>query len=249
MRGARSRPRGAPAGPRIIPAHAGSTSPTSTARMDTPDHPRTCGEHVLGGAMWSCVTGSSPHMRGARAQRQGHRARGGIIPTHAGSTRCSERRVRASWDHPRTCGEHKSEGIRKCLDSGSSPHMRGAHGLLGVALEQLRIIPAHAGSTRTAHRGGRTSADHPRTCGEHLSQRVAVAPGTGSSPHMRGALDDVRGLLDLGRIIPAHAGSTPCRRRPRRPPRDHPRTCGEHRPEVEGHDPSSGSSPHMRGAR
>ena len=45
-------------------------------------------------------------------------------------------------------------------------------------------------------------------CGEHCSVRVVIDEDRGSSPHVRGALDAVRGELRRGGIIPACAGST-----------------------------------------
>ena len=71
----------------------------------------------------------------------------------------------------------------------------------------------------------------------------------GSSPRMRGALHDVRGRLDLERIIPADAGSTRPWPTCRYPHGDHPRGCGEHYMMYVVGLTSSGSSPRMRGAR
>ena len=48
-------------------------------------------------------------------------------------------------------------------------------------------------------------------------------------------------------IIPAYAGNTPVRLGRSLPCRDHPRVCGEHVNQFDGHCPTSGSSPRMRG--
>ena len=71
-------------------------------------------------------------------------------------------------------------------------------------------------------------SDHPRIRGEHPNPRSWQQNAKGSSPHTRGALDKVKALAELLRIIPAYAGST-------RPgsgrtvgPWDHPRIRGEH---------------------
>ena len=50
--------------------------------------------------------------------------------------------------------------------------------------------------------------DHPRIRGEHVSGRGDPHEKGGSSPHTRGALQVLRHLLLLDRIIPAYAGST-----------------------------------------
>ena len=77
---------------------------------------------------------------------------------------------------------------------------------------------------------------------------IMRADATGSSPHTRGAQHDLHAGEREGGIIPAYAGST----RPRSPSRrctgDHPRIRGEHPPIITSTVPSSGSSPHARGA-
>ena len=72
---------------------------------------------------------------------------------------------------------------------------------------------------------------------------------SGSSPRMRGAHELAFRLPDMGRIIPADAGSTrggSCRVDECW---DHPRGCGEHSPSIGAIMSRSGSSPRMRGAR
>ena len=71
-----------------------------------------------------------------------------------------------------------------------------------------RIIPADAGSTDicNAYRDG--EEDHPRGCGEHLSEMPARLINTGSSPRMRGARSCRVRLRSGARIIPADARST-----------------------------------------
>ena len=71
---------------RIIPAYAGSTSPTSQPLTTCRDHPRIRGEHGADDPV-------------------GDLARG-IIPAYAGSTRCYIRQRRVLKDHPRIRGEH-----------------------------------------------------------------------------------------------------------------------------------------------
>ena len=86
-------------------------------------------------------------------------------------------------------------------------------------------------------------------CGEHSRKMREGLGHKGSSPHVRGAHGSALLLLRRTGIIPACAGSTsPCSL-PCRPPRDHPRMCGEHA--MTGGQPAgtSGSSPHVRGAR
>ena len=111
----------------IIPACAGSTRSPSASPHSCRDHPRMCGEH-------------RGELKAARAER-------GIIPACAGSTGTSDSTRTPVWDHPRMCGEH----IRRCpgrwWQSGSSPHVRGAHRRGERKRQREGIIPACAGST------------------------------------------------------------------------------------------------------
>ena len=93
-----------------------------------------------------------------------------------------------------------------------------------------------------------TQMDHPRIRGEHRPRGFRSAPGPGSSPHTRGALDEIRVGDGSGGIIPAYAGSTSTPAPPIASPRDHPRIRGEHPSEHSRTPGSSGSSPHTRGA-
>ncbi len=51
---------------------------------------------------------------------------------------------------------------------GSSPRMRGAPFHARGVVEELGLIPAHAGSTAGAEHLGYLGGAHPRACGEHL---------------------------------------------------------------------------------
>ncbi len=90
----------------------------------------------------------------------------------------------------------------------------------------MRIIPAHAGQTdKDAHNHVR-GADHPRACGANLAPHWTCGQQPGSSPRMRGKQVEHDGVVDVERIIPAHAGQT---RHPvgmAQPRADHPRACG-----------------------
>ncbi len=86
-------------------------------------------------------------------------------------------------------------------------------------------------------------------CGEHSVVNDAVSPMPGSSPHVRGALScGIARVRSFG-IIPACAGSTIHAADSSGLPGDHPRMCGEHYINHHNASISSGSSPHVRGAR
>ena len=112
---------------RLIPAHAGSTSPLAGGGLFLRAHP--------------------PLTRGARIPRRVLRYACGLIPAHAGSTPFVRRGILQRWAHPRSRGEH-SRGQPCCSSTrGSSPLTRGAPDNVGPCGAQEGLIPAHAGST------------------------------------------------------------------------------------------------------
>ena len=90
--------------------------------------------------------------------------------------------------------------------------------------------------------------DHPRIRGEHCVRESVPRAVQGSSPHTRGAQDDLTPDQANKRIIPAYAGSTYREIGFETIDMDHPRIRGEHN--VSHVTPSvlDGSSPHTRGA-
>ena len=290
MRGSRASRDGFCEAARIIPAHAGLTSPSCHQVFSSRDHPRACGAHCSFVSFCGLIRGSSPRMRGsqtcfhrendedgiipahagltgdcieARRHEWNHpRACGahqyrryqgchglGIIPAHAGLTRGQPRRSCCRRDHPRACGAHNSLILHQDFDAGSSPRMRGSRESIRAATSGDGIIPAHAGLTSTDDLISLHVWDHPRACGAHSVLALYHALPTGSSPRMRGSLLNLRDNRAGYGIIPAHAGLTELERRATRTTRDHPRACGAHIsgmicPEMRG-----GSSPRMRGSQ
>ena len=184
---------------RIIPAYAGSTSTSTSRRLEIADHPRIRGEHVIFRDDQALSKGSSPHTRGAPARFLGGAWLWRIIPAYAGSTVHRRPHLRRRRDHPRIRGEHRFRAFSAPRRRGSSPHTRGA---------LLQDIPAVG-----------LFLDHPRIRGEHLARTVSRSSGRGSSPHTRGALEMTLHKNGLVGIIPAYAGSTlgnPCNTKDRR---------------------------------
>ena len=151
----------------IIPACAGSTYPEDDEAGFQRDHPRMCGEHIRVSSRALSSLGSSPHVRGALQSWHGHLRRQGIIPACAGSTPILARSSAPSRDHPRMCGEHVLKVWPGALDSGSSPHVRGAPQGNLFQGHSGGIIPACAGSTNGNVARILFFRDHPRMCGEH----------------------------------------------------------------------------------
>ena len=186
------------------------------------------GEHSRVRLPLTTTLGSSPHARGAPVCPHEVAGVDGIIPACAGSTKSERGSLAVARDHPRMRGEH-IYGFSQDGDSwGSSPHARGALGIVEVKKNEFGIIPACAGSTWFGERTTIEVEDHPRMRGEHSRQCLAPTAMIGSSPHARGARAD---SVPRGRkfgIIPACAGSTTLRLPPTLSKRDHPRMRGEH---------------------
>ena len=212
----------------IIPAYAGSTLPSAGARPVGRDYPRIRGEHVTTSLSGSCMSGSSPHTRGALTFADEPVQHVRIIPAYAGSTVEPSEMLTAQKDHPRIRGEHRGGASGTDDIPGSSPHTRGAHSGWPEGSRTPGIIPAYAGSTERGHGDVNRAWDHPRIRGEHGIPKIRATLIVGSSPHTRGAQPSRSRLWTWSRIIPAYAGSTRL-----------PRSMATSR---------TGSSPHTRGA-
>ena len=212
----------------IIPAYAGNTRERHGTVSDRRDHPRVCGEHILGDSNADIHRGSSPRMRGTRGGGIGALRLVGIIPAYAGNTTLALLRDVWVLNHPRVCGEHQMYGSLVGWDSGSSPRMRGTpSGVVGFVYK-AGIIPAYAGNTFSRFLGMPDGWDHPRVCGEHRLFSIRFLSYRGSSPRMRGTLGlPARHRYESG-IIPAYAGNTMIHHAPLALSGDHPRVCGEH---------------------
>ncbi len=195
----------------------------------------------------AAALGSSPRLRGTQLIGQRAEHAGRIIPAPAGNTSTDLRITGEPSDHPRACGEHSVSTGSVMREAGSSPRLRGTPILQIVTPKGGRIIPAPAGNTPPIPPPASHKPDHPRACGEHglgLQSRTSLG---GSSPRLRGTLNNGIAQLNDGRIIPAPAGNTfRVRRKPPFSP-DHPRACGEHEGRKLPQFSDVGSSPRLRG--
>ena len=133
---------------RIIPAHAGQTTFTSSTLRLNPDHPRACGANHSADTRGTLRVGSSPRMRGKLGTAAAALPLMRIIPAHAGQTTTPKFALKLSTDHPRACGANHVKRRAHSVRHGSSPRMRGKHGHAFIGRRENRIIPAHAGQTR-----------------------------------------------------------------------------------------------------
>ena len=92
----------------LIPAHAGKTNFAFCSSIAAAAHPRSRGENPDPRKFNEYRQGSSPLTRGKRDTGLASKARGGLIPAHAGKTR-AQRSVRSpERAHPRSRGENTS---------------------------------------------------------------------------------------------------------------------------------------------
>ena len=109
------------------------------------------------------------------------------------------------------------------------------------------ITPAYAGKRRAALVRNAVHWDHPRVCGEKLSDLFFCSIHSGSPPRMRGK--EVKTLLHFNRvgITPAYAGKSRQALPAVLQTGDHPRVCGEKSGVAIRTSAFRGSPPRMRG--
>ena len=170
-----------------------------------------------------------------------------ITPAYAGTTHDRKVVLEPVWDHPRLCGDHRTMRDTMDVTTGSPPLMRGPLCAFLECPRDIGITPAYAGTTSTAPLGWSRCKDHPRLCGDHSSVPYCPDTWVGSPPLMRGPHVLAQDIRAVRRITPAYAGTTCAGARYPRGPTDHPRLCGDHRPDMQVEDCRKGSPPLMRG--
>ena len=110
---------------RLIPAHAGKTAIETSMSPSSSAHPRSRGENDLARPADDRAEGSSPLTRGKQNIRNVNGQEGGLIPAHAGKTRCSQTSRGTCTAHPRSRGENAVTLKVAREVAGSSPLTRG----------------------------------------------------------------------------------------------------------------------------
>ena len=190
-------------------------------------HPRSRGENEYGFAVADKDSGSSPLTRGKLGVVGVRGPVVGLIPAHAGKTSRQADKARVHEAHPRSRGENKGTSEHTTGPGGSSPLTRGKRLGAKDMYDLLRLIPAHAGKTRSLVWPLGCFPAHPRSRGENPLISSKKHPFGGSSPLTRGKRNHYRPTLRDRRLIPAHAGKTapPSGARVSEPA--HPRSRGE----------------------
>ena len=247
VRGKRRRGRHLVGPGRLIPARAGKTCHVVSPIACSWAHPRACGENGDGLADGGPDLGSSPRVRGKPPLSRTWTCLAGLIPACAGKTPGRPCTTSAPPAHPRACGENRRVGAQLGRVRGSSPRVRGK---LQPRLHRrvpAGLIPARAGKTQTATLIPVHTAAHPRACGENARFDLNTAPGSGSSPRVRGKHSLDRRIRRSRGLIPARAGKTWWWCAARAPRGAHPRACGENPRQHCARAARRGSSPRVRG--
>ncbi len=176
------------------------------------------------------LLGSSPRVRGTPAMCPVSISLLRFIPACTGNSRRGRRGRANETVHPRVYGELSSRSRVTSSLSGSSPRVRGTPARVNHDRINLRFIPACTGNSRppwsqadfsrfipactgnssgTCRIAGR-KAVHPRVYGELLSLPDRGQVQHGSSPRVRGTLDDALRRQAAPRFIPACTGNSGC---------------------------------------
>ncbi len=131
---------------RFIPAHAGNACGVQPGLLQTPVHPRACGEREPDADLEHDHAGSSPRMRGTRRTGGSLVAQRRFIPAHAGNAEAATPSTINAPVHPRACGERMPKLLNVPDVLGSSPRMRGTRVGRNPGRSCRRFIPAHAGN-------------------------------------------------------------------------------------------------------
>ena len=194
-----------------------------------------------------CASGSSPLTRGKRLTPDAWQQLVRLIPAHAGKTRAVVQTGGARTAHPRSRGENYMPTLKAMVDGGSSPLTRGKPSSPPPRPRRRRLIPAHAGKTRSLTRIVWWSPAHPRSRGENVRGAVYSPTSAGSSPLTRGKRGRREPTRWVQRLIPAHAGKTFASSTPPSAYPAHPRSRGENVRDGGLAGRGEGSSPLTRG--
>ena len=131
-----------------------------------------------------------------------------ITPAYAGKSCGVSKAAAERRDHPRLCGEKPIVSRNLSPGTGSPPPMRGKVESSPYAIRKDGITPAYAGKSSFASCSFASFRDHPRLCGEKITQRQPEPCGSGSPPPMRGKALKTMPKQRRCRITPAYAGKS-----------------------------------------
>ena len=234
---------------RYIPACAGETPMRPLYAQQGQVHPRVCGGNPPTSRRGDGSKGTSPRVRGKRADPRRAGSQEGYIPACAGET-WKVTHTKGPWQvHPRVCGGNRAKLTVARHSYGTSPRVRGKLRLGAFTASRIRYIPACAGETSHPHAQSHHGWVHPRVCGGNGVLILARILSSGTSPRVRGKLQSRRQARRPTRYIPACAGETSGDSRVSSWLAVHPRVCGGNAFVSFTGPPEPGTSPRVRGKR
>ena len=155
----------------ITPACAGKSERPAAQQRAGRDHPRVCGEKTACMYWAAPASGSPPRVRGKVLAKMAKVDGAGITPACAGKSTTSDKLSHHRWDHPRVCGEKKSNLPSGVMAAGSPPRVRGKVEGQAIFSVSWGITPACAGKRDNDPTAESKTRDHPRVCGEKMLPR------------------------------------------------------------------------------
>ena len=171
----------------------------------------------------------------------------GLIPTHAGKTPLDRYSPGISGAHPHSRGENVVCFFVPSGVQGSSPLTRGKRDRRRERRLTRRLIPTHAGKTKTAPLANPNQRAHPHSRGENFMCSAGLPRMNGSSPLTRGKLYSYTTEVARVRLIPTHAGKTGFIVNGESDHWAHPHSRGENALDFSANHTLGGSSPLTRG--
>ena len=170
-----------------------------------------------------------------------------FIPACAGFCRVLDEAARKVQVHPRVCGVLTNTRSNALNLYGSSPRVRGFVRNHGCCSFHRGFIPACAGFCLTKWGIIVIVGVHPRVCGVLSRDMIWRDCAKGSSPRVRGFVQDSCGMLEAYWFIPACAGFCLAHSGLLGRSKVHPRVCGVLRATCVATGSITGSSPRVRG--
>ena len=167
-----------------------------------------CGEKPRSSQACPSSVGSSPRVRGKEKGRRDGCDHQRITPACAGKRSVSSWAICPAWDHPRMCGEKLvTEFITRYM-MGSPLRVRGKVGPVIQLRAGPGITPAYAGKRGRKEVAPMSNRDHPRVCGEKITDETIGVVIQGSPPRVRGKVSVLLVDVVMLRVTPACAGKS-----------------------------------------
>ena len=193
---------------RFNPAYAGNMYDNQVISVDNQVQPRVCGEYSLCPMLPISVLGSTPRMRGIFF--------------------CTVDVIKICRFNPAYAGNISACFGCKIRQLGSTPRMRGICSYSPSSMVSIRFNPAYAGNINPLILFDSSIQVQPRVCGEYSKAQPKDERRTGSTPRMRGILQNVYICAILHRFNPAYAGNITPLSVSFASKQVQPRVCGEY---------------------